>query len=216
MWCYEYPDYLAHHGVKGMKWGVRKKSYSSSYKYRTKRFKQGYNFQNITKDNRARKLSNNAALYVSYTPKDNKTYRNMYWWFGDQPVKNTITAQKNIKIAGVNASTNMFVRMCAKNGKKVAGDLGDTRYDLSSQKTLRAKAKGVQWIQNEGYQNFVRQYTEGLTDTHKSFNASLSKKKYDGIYDVYDINEGYSQSPLIITKAEDSVKVTKSQRYEYD
>lgn len=33
---YEYPDYLMHHGVKGMKWGVRKKAVSTGRKVRNK------------------------------------------------------------------------------------------------------------------------------------------------------------------------------------
>lgn len=33
---YEYPDYLMHHGVKGMKWGIRKKAVSSGKKIKFK------------------------------------------------------------------------------------------------------------------------------------------------------------------------------------
>ena len=33
---YEYPDYLAHHGVKGMKWGVRKKAVRTGKKIKSK------------------------------------------------------------------------------------------------------------------------------------------------------------------------------------
>lgn len=33
---YEYPDYLAHYGVKGMKWGVRKKAVSTVGKVQSK------------------------------------------------------------------------------------------------------------------------------------------------------------------------------------
>lgn len=35
MTAYQYPNYLAHHGVKGMKWGVRKKykPHPRDYKY---------------------------------------------------------------------------------------------------------------------------------------------------------------------------------------
>ena len=33
---YEYPDYLMHYGVKGMKWGIRKKAVSSGKKIKSK------------------------------------------------------------------------------------------------------------------------------------------------------------------------------------
>lgn len=33
---YQYPDYLAHHGIKGMKWGVRKKAVNTGKKIKSK------------------------------------------------------------------------------------------------------------------------------------------------------------------------------------
>jgi hypothetical protein len=222
MWTYDftYSDYLMHYGVKGMHWGVRKaveKAYNNSgLKLHSKTLKKGYNFQNITKNGQARRLSNSNALYVSHTPTDNKTYRNMWWWFGDQPVKNTITATKDVKIAGKSVSQKEFVKLCSEKGKSIASEMGDTKYDFTSQKTLAAKIKGANWVKNEGYKNFVRQYTEGMGSSQKEFNNRLSKKGYDAIYDVYDISEGYSNEPLIFFKPTDSVKVTKSERYKYD
>ena len=33
---YKYPDYIAHYGIKGMKWGIRKKAVSSGKKIKSK------------------------------------------------------------------------------------------------------------------------------------------------------------------------------------
>ena len=216
MTFYQYPDYMYHYGVKGMKWGIRKAYNTSGVRLHSKTMKKGYEFQNISKDNRARQISNKNALYVSHKPSDNKTYRNMYWWFGDQPVKNTITAKKDVRIAGKSVSQREFVKMCAKNGKAIADDMGNQKYDFSSNKSLAAKAKGAKWVKNEGYKDFVRQYTEGMGATHQEFNKRMNKKGYDAIYDIYDIAGGYSKEPLIFFSPNDSVKVSKSERYKYD
>ena len=43
MWQYNYSDnYLAHYGVKGMKWGVRKEVYNSSSRSRKKEIRKEY------------------------------------------------------------------------------------------------------------------------------------------------------------------------------
>ena len=63
----------------------------------------------------------------------------------------------------------------------------------------------------------MRQYTEGMdTKAQKEFNSRMVQKGYDAIYDIYDIDVGYSKEPLIFIQPESSVKVTKSARYRYD
>ena len=59
-----YPDYLMHHGVKGMKWGVRKKNYDSQGNLT----KRGRKRQNLLDSKRnaistAMKKANSAANY---------------------------------------------------------------------------------------------------------------------------------------------------------
>lgn len=57
---YQYPNYLMHHGVKGMKWGVRraKRSISSANRRRTSKYSKDYNETRTLRRKSSKQLSN--------------------------------------------------------------------------------------------------------------------------------------------------------------
>ena len=58
---YQYPDYMYHHGVKGMKWGVRKKvkgTVKSLSSKRTKNYSSDYEETRMLRRKSSKKLSN--------------------------------------------------------------------------------------------------------------------------------------------------------------
>ncbi len=58
---YQYPDYMYHHGVKGMKWGVRKKvknTVKSLSSKRTKNYSSDYEETRTIRRKSSKKLSN--------------------------------------------------------------------------------------------------------------------------------------------------------------
>ena len=57
---YQYPNYLMHHGVKGMKWGVRrvKRSVASTNRRRTSRYSKDYNETRLLRRKSSKQLSN--------------------------------------------------------------------------------------------------------------------------------------------------------------
>lgn len=57
---YQYPNYLVHHGVKGMKWGVHrvKRSASSINRRRTSRYSKDYNETRSLRRKSSKQLSN--------------------------------------------------------------------------------------------------------------------------------------------------------------
>lgn len=57
---YQYPDYLYHHGIKGMKWGIRKsrKKNSSFRSRRTSKYSSDYNETRKLRRKSSKKLSN--------------------------------------------------------------------------------------------------------------------------------------------------------------
>ena len=67
---------LYHYGVLGMKWGVRKSRYKSSYDSDIV-LKKGSSIQNIS-GGKARYLNNTNVLYVAHTKKDRLRYKDGY------------------------------------------------------------------------------------------------------------------------------------------
>ncbi len=57
---YQYPNYLMHHGVKGMKWGVRraKQSLASANRRRISKYSEDYNETRLLRRKSSKQLSN--------------------------------------------------------------------------------------------------------------------------------------------------------------
>ena len=101
---------LYHYGVKGMKWGVRKKYYKS-YMDNDRVLKKGFNVQNISA-NKARDLSRNDPVYTSHTVHDNNAYSGRYAkninLMGDKAIKNSIVLTKDVKIPSQKKAVELF------------------------------------------------------------------------------------------------------------
>lgn len=115
---YQYPDYLMHHGVKGMKWGVRKqRTYDTSTAYgRMKTAKQQYK-----SDKKAYNKSFNKAYYHNhaYSLSKKKRQASEKRW---EDVSNKVDTLNSSKKAYKQERKRSYER-----GKQLDKDLRDTK-----------------------------------------------------------------------------------------
>lgn len=200
--------YLAHYGVKGMKWGVRKKYYKS---YMDKDFSinKGESLQNIS--NRKYDPSKfKGGVYTARTAKDKATYKSWYAdYLSDKPVYvNDLKVTDNIRVPSQRKAVELFVQTLQSDPKRMNRSLNKAIKDQSllgfgvGNKYVReARKSGSKWLETKGYlkMNEALVSKKG-NEFKKRYYKTLMDNGYDALLDVNDIQSGQynSEQPLII------------------
>lgn len=216
---------LSHYGVKGMKWGVRKKYYNDSMD-KDMVIKKGTKVQNISKS-KPREL-NGTPLYGSHTKRDNDNYAgwyaNMVTMFGDDAIKNDLEVLRDIKVPSERKAVETFYEMYSKDPKGIAKSIARSQSDIvafnkvefirsHNERRYEKKLinKGEDWLKTKGYEMFNQSImSDANTKARNTYFNMLMKQGYDGLRDVNDINNFSSEEPIIYFNAKNTLKNVKS------
>lgn len=224
---------LLHYGVKGMKWGVRKKYYKD-YMDNDRVIKKGQKMQNISMDER-RDLSLNKPTYTSYTDHDNNAYAGYYAQsrtiYGYKPYKNTLEVTKDVKIPSQKKAVETFIEMYNKDPEGVSKSIGNAYAELdffngidkiknknAERIANKYKNKGEEWLSTKGYLIFNQSMMATKEDKARTeYYKLLSKKGYDAISDINDVQTGYnSDDPIIFINPKKTLKNVESRQLNID
>lgn len=214
-------DVLEHFGVKGMKWGVRKKDSSSRGESRPGAnkdvvVKKGTELQNISGGG-ARSLEDH--VFTSHTPKDNAFYAGNYaqtlaMFNTGGAYRNTFTAAKTIKAPGEKKRIDTFQKMYEDDPRTMARALATAKVDTSVGLSL-ARKLGVKVVdrQTEKFSGLGRDalrteemqrafaHTLNLNGpTRRAYFDRLIREGYNATVDDNDFLSG-ADAPLLIFNA---------------
>lgn len=218
---------LVHFGVKGMKWGVRKKAELSTER---RTIAKGHQLQNVSAGKAVD--TSGRRIFASHTAKDNLAYRSKYARVlraisDDETYANTLVTTKKIKVASEKDAYDEFKKLYDKDPAGMTRVLAESQEalvrsmfglgEVANLKTVDANfktysKKGEDWLEKSGYDLFTTASGTNLMrkEVADGYYNALAKRGFDAMIDHTDKKAKLADDPIIFLKPKDTVKVTET------
>lgn len=227
-------DFLAHFGVKGMRWGVRKDRESSTSSHTNPKvgnegvrigrdgsidIAAGANLQRLVRSN-GQSLPMKDLTYASITEYDNARYIKVIggkgFFGGGRDQILTIQATKSIKAPSLDEATRIHSELMLKDAdfrKKNTNMLGASISDkeLAQIKTDPQGKTARAWYEQANQKlTFDATFDPEAPFIQKKMRENYTAKGYNALRDENDVNSKIAKSPVIIFNPQDSLRVVRT------